>query len=154
MSAEWFLKSGTKIVGPITDKQLKRMAEDGKIDPQTQIAKSPKGPYTNAGSIKVLFAEFDEIEEEDEEEVEKKPLPRDTPADEPSLLKVAVDALKSRKVGRRTALESSNLSDSPMLALWLLSIAAGLLSGVLAYGILWKSSGPIWLYGSTLVPPS
>ena len=55
MAAEWYYKSATsKEVGPFTPADLKRLASEGRISPNTLVRKGTEGRWVSASKIKGL----------------------------------------------------------------------------------------------------
>lgn len=57
MSTYWFISRNGKPYGPITSAQLKKLAADSKITPQTNVRIGETGEWTRAGKVKGLFSE-------------------------------------------------------------------------------------------------
>jgi hypothetical protein len=56
MASAWFVRGGGKVYGPLDAARLKRLADDGKIDQDTDVATNAAGPWHRAASVKGLFA--------------------------------------------------------------------------------------------------
>jgi hypothetical protein len=56
MASEWFVRGGGKVYGPLDPSKLKQLAADGKIGPQTEVAKAASGPWHPASKVGGLFA--------------------------------------------------------------------------------------------------
>jgi hypothetical protein len=55
MASEWFVRGGGKVYGPLDPAKLKQLAADGKIGPQTEVAKAATGPWHPASKVGGLF---------------------------------------------------------------------------------------------------
>lgn len=55
MAAQWFVRGGGKVFGPLDSAKLKQLAAEGKIGPQTEVAKAADGPWHPAGKVGGLF---------------------------------------------------------------------------------------------------
>jgi hypothetical protein len=55
MAANWFVRGGGKVYGPIDGAKLKQLAAEGKIDGQTEVAVDANGPWHPASAVKGLF---------------------------------------------------------------------------------------------------
>jgi hypothetical protein len=55
MSTQWFVKSSSKTYGPFSPADLKRLADSGKLKPETQVATSQNGPWHPAVKVRGLF---------------------------------------------------------------------------------------------------
>jgi len=53
--ADWFIRSGSKSIGPVDAAKLRAMAANGEIDESTEISQSVSGPFVKAANIKGLF---------------------------------------------------------------------------------------------------
>ncbi|MAT15741.1 MAG: hypothetical protein CMJ46_10795 [Planctomyces sp.] len=61
--ADWFVKRGKRVIGPISTEKLKKHAHEGKLRPDDLICKTENGPYRRAGDLKILFPEGTEDED-------------------------------------------------------------------------------------------
>ncbi len=55
MPAQWFVRGGGKVYGPIDAAKLKQLATQGKIDDKTEVAQAHNGPWMPAGRVRGLF---------------------------------------------------------------------------------------------------
>jgi hypothetical protein len=55
MTSEWFMRVDGKTYGPLTSTKLQTLAADGKIAPQTEVAKFAAGPWHPAAKVAGLF---------------------------------------------------------------------------------------------------
>lgn len=55
MAHQWFVKSGRKEHGPFLSSQLKKLAEQGRITPETSVRRGEVGNWVPASKIKGLF---------------------------------------------------------------------------------------------------
>jgi hypothetical protein len=53
---EWYTQVAEQVVGPLSDEQLKALADAGRLAPNDPIAQSPQGPWTEASRVKGLFS--------------------------------------------------------------------------------------------------
>lgn len=58
MATSWYVRTSSKIHGPFDSQRLKSLADLGKINHNTEVAKTEDGPWVVAGSIRGLFAPF------------------------------------------------------------------------------------------------
>ena len=56
MAHQWFIEFGNQSQGPLTDSQLKTLADGGQVTPSTRIRLGVNGSWTTASSVKGLFA--------------------------------------------------------------------------------------------------
>lgn len=64
--ADWYVKRGDRVIGPISVHWLERMARDGKVRPDDLVRKDD-GPYRNADQYTGLITDSnDEFDEEDD----------------------------------------------------------------------------------------
>ena len=55
MPNQWFIESGGQTQGPLTDQQLKRLADGKQVMPHTRLRLGPNGQWATAASVKGLF---------------------------------------------------------------------------------------------------
>ncbi len=55
MASGWYIRRGSKLHGPVSTEQLKKLAATGKLKPDDQLAQSKAGPYRTAAKAKGLF---------------------------------------------------------------------------------------------------
>lgn len=55
--AEWFVKRGKRILGPVSTEKLKDRAHSGKLRPDDLVGKTREGPFRRAGDLQLLFPE-------------------------------------------------------------------------------------------------
>lgn len=65
--ADWYIKRGERVIGPISVARLEKMALGGKVRPNDLVRKDD-GPYRNADQYTGLIPEFDDEYDEAEEE--------------------------------------------------------------------------------------
>jgi membrane protein YdbS with pleckstrin-like domain len=53
--AEWFVKVGDKVHGPLESTKLKQLASAGKINGTTEVSQKASGPFVAAANVKGLF---------------------------------------------------------------------------------------------------
>lgn len=58
MSLEWFILRGEQTEGPISSSELKLLADQRKISPETLVKQGISGPWIPAGTIEGLFVEY------------------------------------------------------------------------------------------------
>lgn len=56
MASEWYVWTGFEVRGPIDSGTLRAWAQSGHITPETDVGRSPTGPWVKARQIKGLFA--------------------------------------------------------------------------------------------------
>lgn len=54
MPSQWFVRGNGQVFGPLDDRQLIKLAADGKIDANTEVAHAQQGPWSVAGRVKGL----------------------------------------------------------------------------------------------------
>lgn len=54
MPSQWFVRGNGQVFGPLDDRQLIKLAADGKIDAGTEVAHTQQGPWSVAGRVKGL----------------------------------------------------------------------------------------------------
>jgi S1-C subfamily serine protease len=57
MAHRWFLRSGAREYGPYSSKQLKKLADEGRIVPESLVRPADAKKWTRASKIKNLFAD-------------------------------------------------------------------------------------------------
>jgi hypothetical protein len=57
MASTWFVRGGGNVYGPFDAARLKRLADEGKINEQTDLATSNAGPWQPAGRVRGLFSQ-------------------------------------------------------------------------------------------------
>ena len=55
MANQWYIRRGSKVLGPSTSAQLKSDAAAGLIKREDEVSQSPTGPWTVAQKVKGLF---------------------------------------------------------------------------------------------------
>ena len=61
MAAEWFLKVGNQVHGPMSAAELRQKAAAGLIGPETPIRKGPDGQWVRAEKVRGLFSRGDSL---------------------------------------------------------------------------------------------
>jgi len=56
MAHDWYVKRGDKKYGPFTSAQLKRLANEGKVSPSTEVRLGENSDWSQASRVKGLFA--------------------------------------------------------------------------------------------------
>ena len=54
MPSAWFVRGNGQVFGPLDDQRLVKLAAEGKIDANTEIAQNQNGPWYPAGKVKGL----------------------------------------------------------------------------------------------------
>lgn len=54
MPSQWFVRGNGQVFGPLDDRHLVKLAADGKIDANTEVARNQHGPWSAAGRVKGL----------------------------------------------------------------------------------------------------
>ena len=140
MSVDWFFKRDNTTHGPFTPQQIKKLVVSGEIVDDTPIARVKGGPFNPAHKYKGLL---------------DKPIMANVasvPADD--TVETGVDLVDQSLMVVKHRNQIPELNDHPLLALWSLAIASGLLVASLLYAIAWKFAAPVWTYGTALVPVS
>jgi hypothetical protein len=57
MASAWFYMMEREPTGPVSSSELRSLVKSGTVTPETQIAKSPNGPWVPAGKVGGLFTE-------------------------------------------------------------------------------------------------
>ena len=55
MANQWYIRRGSKVLGPSTSAQLKSDAAAGLVKREDEVSQSPTGPWTVAQKVKGLF---------------------------------------------------------------------------------------------------
>ena len=55
--APWYVREGSKEHGPFQSRQIKRLAAEGKLKPDSYVRRGDKGPFMKASKVKGLFAD-------------------------------------------------------------------------------------------------
>ena len=53
----WYVRKGSKEHGPFASRQLKKLAAEGKIKPDTPLRRGEDGAWVRAAKVKGLFAD-------------------------------------------------------------------------------------------------
>lgn len=56
MAIQWFVQHGGKQYGPLTSSNLKKLADEGKISPATQVRSGTEGAWVPASRVQGLFS--------------------------------------------------------------------------------------------------
>jgi membrane protein YdbS with pleckstrin-like domain len=54
--AEWYVRAGGKVHGPLDSRKLKQLASAGRINGTTEVSQVASGPFVPAANVKGLFA--------------------------------------------------------------------------------------------------
>jgi len=101
MATEWFIKRDGKQHGPFASAQLKRLAENGQVTPDTEVKRGTDRSWFTARSVRGLFPGANPKEEEREPEGEKL---REDQEDEPETHPHQANATHAMENGRRAAM--------------------------------------------------
>ena len=59
MAAQWYCKISGKAIGPLSSRQLKMLADDGRLQPDNPVRQGNQGKWVPAQRVKGLFPPAD-----------------------------------------------------------------------------------------------
>ncbi len=83
MASSWFVRGNGQVFGPLDDQRLMKLATEGKIDANTEVAKNQNGPWYPAGKVKGLKFSASQVKTPTSETHNSPPPPKQATAPQP-----------------------------------------------------------------------